>query len=190
MSCLSLGNNLTPPKKAWKGFTSKLQMKLHKLIRSKAIKKTTSRLNTTLAALLNRSPSFPSHLLQRETKRRVIAKSSASTFRPRKQNKHLSYKQKFSPVYIDDLFTTEPISIQVPTTVAATRKVIEKSPESSSATAYVPPIDYSRKAVVEVPQLEGVDKRAEEFIKKFKAEMRLQRQRSFGEYQEMLERGS
>ncbi|XP_043691170.1 uncharacterized protein LOC122641908 isoform X2 [Telopea speciosissima] len=194
MSCLSLGNKLPPPKRAWESFTSKLQRKLHKLKQSKAIiKKTTSRLNTTLAAVLNRSPSFPSRLLQRETKRRVIARSSASTLRrPHKQyHKHHSRKQKFAPVYVDDLFTTEPISVQASTTVTTTGKVIEKSPvESSSDITYVPPKDCSGQAVMEVPQLQGVDKRAEEFIAKFKEEMRLQRQRSFGEYQEMLARGS
>lgn len=39
-------------------------------------------------------------------------------------------------------------------------------------------------------QLRGVDQRAEEFITKFKQEMRLQRQNSFGEFQERLARSS
>lgn len=38
-------------------------------------------------------------------------------------------------------------------------------------------------------EMEEVDIRAEIFINKFKEEMRLQRQQSFNEYQEMLARG-
>ncbi|KAF9612142.1 hypothetical protein IFM89_038325 [Coptis chinensis] len=41
-----------------------------------------------------------------------------------------------------------------------------------------------------VTQLRGVDERAEEFITRFKEEMRRQRQRSFGEFEEMLARSA
>ncbi|KAJ4955331.1 hypothetical protein NE237_012114 [Protea cynaroides] len=150
-------------------------------LQAQPIKKATIRLNSTLAAVLNR-----------KTKKRVI--SLSSVLHPHKLHKHHNHKLKFSPVYVDDLFTTESISVQASTAAAARGKVIEKPPESSTAaaaamTVYVPPKGDSGQTLMEVPQLQGVDERAEEFIAKFKEDMRLQRQKSFGEYQEMLARG-
>ncbi|XP_043710372.1 uncharacterized protein LOC122659306 [Telopea speciosissima] len=201
MSCLSLGKKLRPAKKAWKGFTSALQRKIHKLKRSKgAIKKTTRRLNDTLAGVLNRSPSFPSCLLQRKIKKPVIARS---TIRPHKHHKHHAHKQKFAPVYVDQLFTAEHISVQAehlkaPTAATIVEMKLFKTPalaetsKAASGGVHVPPKGGSGQSVMdlkEVPQLRGVDERAEEFIARFKEEMRLQKQRSLGEYQEMLARG-
>ncbi|KAJ4968994.1 hypothetical protein NE237_015695 [Protea cynaroides] len=200
MSCLSLGKKLRPAKKSWKGFTSTLQRKLHKLKRSKAIKKTTNSLNKTIATVLNRSPSFPSRLVQPKIKKRVITRSSSS--------KHHTHNQKFAPVYVDELFTAEPISIQakyleIPT-AETTSKVIRKQEKLTKVEMKLftkPALAETSKAagdrgaastsVVYVPpkQTVGVDDRAEEFIAKFKEEMWLQRQRSFEEYQEMLARG-
>nr|DAD36778.1 TPA_asm: hypothetical protein HUJ06_007419 [Nelumbo nucifera] len=230
MSCLNLGKKLSPARKAWKGFTSTLQRKLHKLKRSKAFKITTSRINSSLAAVLGRSPPFSSRL---QHKRKGLGFTQAPTdLRVRiHHRKRRRIRQRFAPVYVDELFV-ESLSVQakaksLDTPSAVTNKVIEKcaasaaksqpesstravtmqqhtqlqiklfdtpsSPETSTAVEKDPAFATGHAPEASVApaetKLQGVDERAEEFITKFRAEMRLQRQRSFGEYQEMLARG-
>nr|DAD19893.1 TPA_asm: hypothetical protein HUJ06_021356 [Nelumbo nucifera] len=228
MSCLNLGKKLSPAGKAWKGFTFTLQRKLHKLKRSKAFKITTKRLNTTLTAVLGRSP--PPFTARPQHKTTKGFTQTPTVLRVRNHHKRRRIRQRFAPVYVDELFV-EPFSVQVkclgspptPTpTPTGTTKVIDKCAtsaarnhdpaESSSSRAVLtmqikrfdmlasPETIITEKVPVShiatesssepaVPQLKGVDERAEEFIAKFRAEMMLQRQRSFSEYQEMLKRG-
>lgn len=50
--------------------------------------------------------------------------------------------------------------------------------------------DAWQAVVASSPQLRGVDERAEEFISKFREDMKLQKERSILEFQEMLARGA
>lgn len=195
MSCLRLGKKLRPASKAWKGFTSTLQGKLHKLKRSKPIKKTANRLNTTLGIVFNRSPSFPTPL----QRKKLALALPPSAPRPHTHHKRLHLHQKFAPVYVHELFT-EPISIEakrLEPPAATTSKVIERQQLTKLEMRVISgPVlpetgkgDDASESVLGVAEMEGVDERAEQFISKFREEMRLQRQRSFGEYQEMLARG-
>ncbi|OVA02406.1 Protein of unknown function DUF761 [Macleaya cordata] len=202
MSSLKFGKKLLPATKAWKSFTSTLQKKLHKLKKSKAIKKTTKRINKTFSSILRRKQS-KSHRLR--FKRRVL---------------HQHHQHNYAPVFIDELFMEPPLMVQskLPKLVV-TNKMGEKSTTSavlgqsgststattttttttvSNVTKTVEIKLFDRSVVVETSregekgainsakeslsaavwplhQLRGVDERAEQFIAKFKEEMRLQR---------------
>ncbi|XP_058092259.1 uncharacterized protein LOC131238651 [Magnolia sinica] len=182
MSFLNIGKKLLPAGKALKGITSTLQAKLHKLKRSKSIKKATTRLGSTLSTFLPHRylRSSPHH---RDRKKPRL--QTPTTLRPHRHYNHLH--QSFAPVYIDDLFN-EPASapVKLVEPPPSTSKAGEKSAAPSASVVVDGP--KASAAAAEL-QLWGVDERAERFIAKFKEDMRLQRQRSFGEYQEMLTRG-
>ena len=70
------------------------------------------------------------------------------------------------------------------------KEVIEKKKEFAGGNSNVDTLEDAWKAVVaKSPQLQ-VDQKAEEFISKFRADMRLQKERSLLEFQEMLARGA
>ncbi|KAF5175933.1 hypothetical protein FRX31_034489 [Thalictrum thalictroides] len=208
MSRLNMEKKLLPAKKAWKSFTSAVQKNLHKLKKSKAIKKTTKNLNITLGAVLSRPLRFG-------LKGKALSRPS-SALRIRRNKTH-----QLRPVYVDELFMQN-VMVQM------TSKPKKKASKPGAATdrggssnivsnhsninkvetklVYQPalsepirgPMMDIKKTTNDFPgcsssstsQLRGVDERAEEFITKFKEEMRLQRQRSFGEFQEMLARSA
>ncbi|PIA45357.1 hypothetical protein AQUCO_01700712v1 [Aquilegia coerulea] len=208
MSRLNMEKKLLPAKKAWKSFTSNVQKKLHKLKKSKAIKKTTKNLNITLGAVLSRPLRFG-------LKRKALSRTSSAHHIRQKKAHHLR------PVYVDELFMQN-VMVQM------TNKGKKKGNKPGAATdhagssnmlsnhsninkmetklLYQPALSESIKGGTKdikkttndfpgcssssTPQLRGVDERAEEFITRFKEEMRLQRQRSFGEFEEMLARSA
>lgn len=100
-----------------------------------------------------------------------------------KRNDFHACKLSFRPVYVDELFN-QPEIMGVDEC-----HVKEKVVEKSSVLNYQAETSSSSGFVVRDVNFNEVDLKAEMFIAKFKEEMRLQRQRSFGEYQEMLARG-
>ncbi|KAI9194746.1 hypothetical protein LWI28_008866 [Acer negundo] len=189
----SLAKKLKPAKRAWKGLTKKLQSKLHSLNIPKTIKTTTHRL---LA--------FCSRHLFMPLKKRFLTKPASRHQYPymyQYQNHQNQLLQKnFAAIYIDNLYQYgHPSSsahakqyFHAETSRSTNEAVEEKSSSSSSVPKKsVYSIEDAWEAVVaRSPQLRGVDERADEFIYKFREDMKIQRERSLLEYQEMLSRGS
>ncbi|OMP05402.1 hypothetical protein CCACVL1_01917 [Corchorus capsularis] len=183
MSCLSI--RLPPAKKAWKSFTSKLQTRLHKLHKSKAIKKpnTNHRLQTAVAKT-TRPSLFLGQRLQRNYRRR---RSLPFGY----QRRYFVSKSKttaVAPVYIDKLFKDVPV----------TELVGYIHQQEDQKEKNVKPIDQAAAAstagdaeagtsmegdekqrddvspMASPAMLQGIDARAEEFIASFRAEMERQ----------------
>ncbi|KAG1353931.1 hypothetical protein COCNU_07G000430 [Cocos nucifera] len=169
MACLGLKNQLLHPKKVWNKLTSKVQSKLSKLERSKTLRHAKASLNTIL-----HSPSRSSYHLRRKKRR----------------TRRLHHHRYFAPVYVDELYD-RPMPVHVECVEASPEAKGEKALEKSE-TSDQPGVMFGGAAASSFSVVEGmgdVDWRAEMFIRKFREEMRLQRQRSFGEYQDMLARG-
>ncbi|KAM3326168.1 hypothetical protein CQW23_07321 [Capsicum baccatum] len=184
MSCLNLRRVLLPTRKIWKLFSTKLQTNFHKVLnRSKVIKKSKNP-NPLFTKKLAPSPIFR---VQFKTKR------SNTKFKYKSRSKPiLKYHKKSAPVYIDQLFI-ENISVEkddfAQTTMITTNKkdhkqvcMMEKEQaeihqgESSSVTNDE---NYSNDEMWESlalasPQLHCINERAEEFITRFRADMRRQ----------------
>ncbi|KAK2643650.1 hypothetical protein Ddye_018845 [Dipteronia dyeriana] len=185
----SLAKKLKPAKRAWKGFTKKLQSKLHSLNIPKTIKTTTHCLLT-----------FCSRHLFMPLKKRFLTKPASRHQYPyiyQYQNQLL--QKNFAAIYIDNLYQDgHPLSSvhvkqysHAETSRSTKDSVEEKSSSSSVPKKSVYSIEDAWEAVVaRSPQLRGVDERADEFIYKFREDMKIQRERSLLEYQEMLSRGS
>ncbi|XP_022771265.1 uncharacterized protein LOC111314315 [Durio zibethinus] len=177
--------SLPPAKKAWKSFTSKLQTRLHKLHKSKAIKKPKNNRLQTAASKTTRPSLFLGQRLQRNRRRRGLP--------------FYVSKNKAAPVYIDKLFKEAPITElvgyynpQQPSeksdTVereknvkfidqaaaagaeAGTSKDGEKQGDEKSSVGD----DMWESIGLASPILHGIDARAEEFIASFRAEMERQ----------------
>lgn len=184
MTRVRLGKKLEPAKKAWKCYSKKLQSKVHKLNIPKAIKATFKRLLATLRSLHRLIPSRGHRVL---TSRRPY---DASNYRIHDKN--------ISAIRIDDVFTehTSSMHVHANKTIHAQKgetsrhKEVICKKELAGGSSGVNTIEDAWKAVVaKSPQLE-VDEKAEEFISKFREDMRLQKERSLLEFQEMLARGS
>ncbi|XP_010920480.1 uncharacterized protein [Elaeis guineensis] len=178
MACLGLKNQLLPSKKVWNNFTSKVQSKLSKLKRSKALRHAKARLINSIFHSSSRS----SYHLRRKKRR----------------TRRLHHHRYFAPVYVDELYD-QPMPVHAECVEASPEakgeKALEKSAKSDQfgvmcgGAAAAAAASSCEPSLSVVAGMEDVDLRAEMFIRKFKEEMRLQRQRSFGEYQEMLARG-
>ncbi|KAK9288550.1 hypothetical protein L1049_017009 [Liquidambar formosana] len=234
MSCLSLTKKLQPAKMAWKSFTNTLQSKLHKLKKSKAIKRTTRR----LIALRSVHHPIVSY------KRRALDRHRFSTLPHNHHSRHNLHDQHQEPpqksaatIYVDELFE-ETVSVhanhphepgdtnkakemnaandavnkakaKADTASMTTRrqqqqqqqpmstvgikvfdgKVKPRKSKASEKSAF--DVDDAWKAIIaSSPQLRGVDERAEEFISKFHEEMKLQKEKSILDFEEMLARSA
>lgn len=176
MSCLSL--RLPPARNIWRSLTSKLQSKLHKHQRSKAILKPLKRLNKKTAT-------------EQRFKRK---KRLVHSYHARNVYNHHQYlfEEKSAPVYVDKLFK-EPITRTVelehakpvltkrpfirannikhldhPGAVPAASKGGSLAEETCSAD------DMWESVGLASPQMHGINERAEEFIVRFRAEMKVQ----------------
>ncbi|CAJ1976434.1 unnamed protein product [Sphenostylis stenocarpa] len=184
MSRLRLGKKLQPARKAWKSFSNKLQSKLHKLGIPKTIKATFKRFLATLHSLHHLVPSRGRRSL---TSRRSLYASS---------DYHVHGKN-ISAIRIDDLFTEPASSMHVHANkthasqgeTSRGKEVIEKKDLAGGSSGMNSIEDAWKAVVAKSPQLQ-VDQKAEEFISKFREDMRLQKERSLLEFQEMLARGA
>ena len=201
MYCLNLGKRLLPARKAWRNFTTKLQSKLHKLQKSKSIKKKTPcqrkafkrtkyRINT---AVLRPSVSSQPHL---QHKKQLI--QPPNTLAVQYRRSHVVQKRA-APVYVDELFN-EPISKEVEplqtTAVAAggSKGATARCPPSTkrmkvlNQPAMLPGSSQERRKCssdqktcgademwesvgLASPLMYGIDERAEEFIARFRADL-------------------
>ncbi|KAG4911018.1 hypothetical protein JHK87_057134 [Glycine soja] len=166
MSRLRVGKKLEPAKKTWKSISKKVQSKVHKLNIPKSIEATFKHLLAILHSL--------HHLIPSRGRRRPSLPSN---------NYHVHHcKKNMSAIRIDNLFT-EPSSVHAHDQ-GKTSRGKEVIIDSSMDT-----IEDAWKALdAKTPELH-VDQKVEEFIAKFREEMRLQKERSLQEFLEMLARG-
>ena len=181
MYCLSL--RLPPAKKAWKRFTSKLQTRLHKLHKSKAIKKPKKNRLQTAASKTTRPSLFLGQRLQRKSRRRRALPFGYQRY-------YVSNDKAAALVYIDKL------SKEAPVTELVGR--IHQQPEKSDVqweknVKFIDEVAAAAEAEAGTskegenqgddmwesiglasPMLHGIDARAEEFIASFRAELERQ----------------
>ncbi|XP_059310204.1 uncharacterized protein LOC132061390 [Lycium ferocissimum] len=220
MSNFNLGKKLLPSKKAWKSFTNKLQSRLHKLKLSKAIKSSKNLciraynyifpiITRKFYSLINRSSPprtrrnfyhnyyqyqqchkgtspiyvdqlFPEPIQKSEkTHSRKISAPQAKEFVASSSNVNVNRRRL-------DQEEQEIIlrAIEKNTTLKKGKVVIE------SGTNYRTCDNIDEWRTPSMPHINGVDRRAEEFISKFREDMELERQQSILDFQEMLARGA
>ncbi|KAL2325734.1 hypothetical protein Fmac_024792 [Flemingia macrophylla] len=202
MSRTRLSKKLQPAKKAWKSVSNTFQYKFHKLNISKAFKATLQRLLSAFHSL--------GHLIHsRLHHHHSLMTTTTTSTRPRGTSYyHVQHKQSScAAIHIDDLFNkANSLSMHDATNKSAhaqlgqgeTSQSKEKEKEHGiyegenlvGESSGLNTIEDAWKAVVaKSPQLH-VDQKAEEFISKFREDMRLQKERSMLEFQEMLARSS
>ncbi|XP_061364270.1 uncharacterized protein LOC133307731 [Gastrolobium bilobum] len=187
MSRLRLAKKLQPAKKAWKSFSNRLQSKFNKLNITKSIKTTLQRLISAFHSLSN--------LISSKGHRSLTSKKPYAT-----TSYHHFHHKNFAAIGIDELFS-EAASVSVHATNCNKSTHATQGETSRGKEVYVNKdlvgessgmntIEDAWKAVVaKSPQLH-VDQKAEEFISKFHEDMRLQKERSMLEFQEMLARSA
>ncbi|XP_071724681.1 uncharacterized protein [Rutidosis leptorrhynchoides] len=167
MSCLNL--RLPPARKAWKSFTSKLQIKLlHKLTKSKAIKKHKSQVKR----VSGKNPRKSSFFLTRRVgfKKRTITPNNYHHYIGRY---NLKNKSTSSPVYVDKLFKGPVVGLDAARNIKLLAQ--EATSEEEVTDHYRSVADDMWESVgLTSPQMLGIDQRAENFIVRFRAEMELQ----------------
>ncbi|KAK1260837.1 hypothetical protein QJS04_geneDACA002400 [Acorus gramineus] len=186
MPRLNLKKKLQPAKKAWRGLAAAIR----RLKRSRPIKRTATHLQRALSSLTGRPYQSPKSHRFKYTYYPSVHSTPKFVIRSRKHRKHRL--RSFKPVYVDDLFS-KPSASTLHVELFEEEKVKDglgcSSSSSSSSSSVTAAAAEDVEAEGGVVALEGVDLRAEQFIASFREEMRLQRQRSFGEYKEMLARG-
>lgn len=183
MSRLRLGKKLQPAKKAWRNFSNTLQSKDHKLNIPKAIKTTLKRILSTLRSLC--------HLITSRGHRSLATRRAYAA-----SNYHL-HGVNFSAISIEDLFAESPstyVHANNNKTYAQGKtgrgKEVIGNMDMTGESSGINTIEDAWKVVVaKSPQLH-VDERADEFISKFHEDMKLQKERSLLEFQEMLARSA
>ncbi|KAK7268896.1 hypothetical protein RIF29_21605 [Crotalaria pallida] len=177
-----MSKKVQPAKKAWRSFSNTLQSKVHI---PKSIKATLKRLLFTLPTLClkptggHRFPTTP----------RLYGAS----------NYHHDRDNNFSAVHMQDLFAEPASSVHAHGNTTHARgetdirkEVIGNNDVEDDESRIDTIEDAWRVVVAKSPELR-VDEMAEEFISKFREEMRqemrLQKERSLMEFQEMLARG-
>ncbi|KAM7279652.1 hypothetical protein ACFE04_006786 [Oxalis oulophora] len=204
MSRSTLAKKLKPVKKAWKSFTNKFQSKLEKFSGSpKAIKETTHRLLVYV--------NFHFMLLFKRTSLTIKpynynrgSEYQQSYYLYQNQNQNQIHDNTIRAVYIDQLYSEagripQMQKKQVYASRGETSRGKQVMMAEDKPTA---PLErrgsYGENSVEEVwnsivarsPALRCVDDRADEFIYKFRKDMKLQKEKSDDAYQQMLARSS
>ncbi|WCJ38352.1 hypothetical protein M5689_019418 [Euphorbia peplus] len=175
MSCLNL--RLPPAKKAWKSFTSKLQNKLHKLNKSKNIKKKTRHHFNTSTISTKSVPIRPSLSSDHSKKKRFF-----NPFKPRRTRKRLFLVngKKTAPVYIDRLFVgpvaaDQEVVVTCPARVKTVKVAeFEHKEDGKGSERDGHGDDMWESLGFASPQMRGINERAEQFIASFRAELEVQ----------------
>ncbi|KAL3644967.1 hypothetical protein CASFOL_010147 [Castilleja foliolosa] len=161
MSFLKL-KKLLPNKKMWKVFTNKLQIKLHKLNKSKA----------------NKKSKFQSHKYSKRTRLgwpslSIRQKKFKHKHKPRLPHSSLIHLQKTTPpVYVDQLFI-EPVSVsKTKEEPKPENKLVMTSDHEKSEIAEADEMWESM--VMTSSQTQGINERADEFIARFRKQMHSQ----------------
>ncbi|KAI5397501.1 uncharacterized protein LOC127097350 [Lathyrus oleraceus] len=182
MSRLKLSKKLKPAKKAWKSLSNNFQSKLHKLNIQKAFK-------TTLQHLLSLFHSI-THLITSKTTHHRSLTSSKSLYSPSTSYYHFQHKN-FAPIPIYNKPSSSSSSIRH--AQGNTSREIEKvhgDDNNNSKNNEMNTIEDAWKAVVAKSPMMQVDQKAEEFIYKFREDIRLQKEKSLLEFHERLARST
>lgn len=179
MNCLNL--RLPPARKAWKTFTSKIQSKLHKLNKRKAIRKSRNCLKLKTTSTTSRAARpYKFHELRFQRKRCLVQ----TTKHLRLLHEQRSTFNKYpDPVYVDKLFRG-PVSELTEVRFPPKTNNIKRSNDQPAAV----PVAGTSKGTGRTlqgddmwesmgfasPQMHGIDERAEEFITMFRAQMEVQ----------------
>lgn len=192
MSWLNL-QRLLPTRKIWKLFSTKLQTKFHKVLsKSKVIKK--SKKPNSFSKASKKLAPWPVFRVQFKTKGSNKFKHK-SKYRPT-----LKYHKKAAPVYIDQLFIedvsvvkekyvqpmitanknlkqvcvmeTEQAEIHLGESSVPSTSMVDENPNDQQQLVAADEIWES--LTLASPQLHCINERAEEFIAKFRANMRQQ----------------
>ncbi|KAJ1386284.1 hypothetical protein SESBI_40937 [Sesbania bispinosa] len=185
MSRLKLAKKLQPAKKAWRSFSIKFQSKVHKLNIPKTIKTTLQRLLSAFHSLSQLIPSRRHH--------------SLTTTMPYATSHYHVQRKNFAAIRIDDLFAETTASVSMHATNKSSSvhaqgetsrgKEVQRNNLHGESSGLNTIEDAWKVVVAKSPQLQ-VDQKAEDFINKVREDMRLQKERSMLEFQEMLARGS
>ncbi|KAM1281684.1 hypothetical protein ACFX2H_022132 [Malus domestica] len=214
-SCWTLAKKFGCAKRAWRSFTDKVQSKLHKLNIPRAIKTTARHLRalqskfhflipSKLRALTKPSSTFPRNRYYNHHYDTLDSHVGYALGRSGYQyHNKLHHNKNTEAIHIDELFE-EPAAVCVD---AKKDRHFGEQAETSKGKQAVDEEDdgkvvkrdkkslYSvedawQAVVAKSPQLRVVDERAEEFIHKFRQDMKLQKEKSLLEFQEMLARSS
>ncbi|OAY55569.1 uncharacterized protein LOC110611091 [Manihot esculenta] len=198
MSHSSLGKKLQPAKKAWKRLAKTVEAKFHNLNLSKAIKV----IKTNSSRLL----SYCSIRFVHPLKKRFLTtppyrgyRSNSHPYRHYYSNKNQVHNN-FSPIYIDQLYSVEAAGSSTfllqakhfnAETSSRGKQLVDEQvlPRKEEKVLYSIE-DAWREVVAKSPQLRPVDERAEEFISNFHKDIKLQKEKSILEFEEMLARGA
>jgi hypothetical protein len=187
---MRLSKKLKPAKKAWKNLSNNFQSKLHKLNIQKSFK-------NTLQYFLSLFHSI-THLITTKTThhRSLISSRSLPSTYYHFQNKN------FAAIHINDLYNSQTRSISMNSTnkkqsssnniqhaIGETSREVEKVHEENNSND-IDTIEDAWKAVVAKSPMMQVDQKAEEFISKFRQDMRLQKEKSLLEFHERLARST
>jgi hypothetical protein len=192
MSRMRLSKKLKPAKKAWKNLSNNFQSKLHKLNIQKSFK-------NTLQYFLSLFHSITHLITTKTTHHRslISSKSLPSTYY------HFQHKN-FAAIHINDLYNSQTRSISMNSTnkkqsssssnniqhaIGETSREVEKVNEENNSND-IDTIEDAWKAVVAKSPMMQVDQKAEEFISKFRQDMRLQKEKSLLEFHERLARST
>ncbi|KAL6189459.1 hypothetical protein ACLB2K_040848 [Fragaria x ananassa] len=187
-----LAKKLGRVKRAWKRFTGKVQSKLHHLNISNTIETTTKRL-LDMRCLRFFIPS----------KLRALTKDSSTFSRNQYNSHHYQHHSKFlhknaATIHIDEVFAqsagnahTKNKHLDAQAETSRGKEELDEGNIAMRNSKSVYSVEDAWQAVVaRSPQLRVVDERAEEFICKFRQDMKLQKERSILEFQEMLARSA
>ncbi|GAB4843120.1 hypothetical protein Ancab_013096 [Ancistrocladus abbreviatus] len=183
MPCLPIPKKLLPSKKDWckwkKSATHSLRSKLHI---SKAI------IHTTTTRLTGFRP-FSGHHHPRSFTSSYV--NYSHHYNPHRQHHRRTQETKKSAsVYVDMLFSEKQVS-KADQMGASTSSSGNSTNEKGKDLGIIISGREAWKAYVSsMPPIRGIDERAEEFISKFRQQMRLQREQSILDFQEMLARSA
>ncbi|XP_045808850.1 uncharacterized protein LOC123903031 [Trifolium pratense] len=191
MSRMRLSKKLKPTKKAWKNFSNNFQSKFNKLNIQKSFR-------NTLQYFLSLIHSITHLITTKNTHHSslISSKSLPSTF-------YHSQHKNFEAIHINDLYNSQAHSISMNSTIkrhrrsssniqhaiGETSREVEKVHEENSSND-IDTIEDAWKAVVAKSPMMQVDQKAEEFISKFRQDMRLQKEKSLLEFHERLARST
>lgn len=195
-------------KKAWKFFKTTIQTKFANLNSiSTTVKRTKKYCSSAFSFIRRRYRDIPRKVQYAFTSspRRPSSSTSASYNFQHYYSQQSKCRASFSAIYIDELFPeqsidnnyTEKKKLDHEIGSSALNKAEKRQNRNGNTTRETGETSSAAasgggagRKLPMLPQFRGVDERAEEFISKFREEMKLEREKSIIDFQEMLARSS
>ncbi|XP_004497847.1 uncharacterized protein [Cicer arietinum] len=181
MSRMRLSKKFKPCKKAWKNLSNTLQSKFNKIDISKSLKAALQYLISLFHSL--------THLITSKGTHRSI--TSSRSYATTSNYYHVQHKN-FATIQINELCNKSSSNnsihhVQGETSRESSEKV---HGDKNNKNSDINTIEDAWKAVVAKSPMMQVDQKAEEFIYKFREDMRLQKEKSLLEFHERLARST